>query len=154
MTIAPLADYPQFIPELAEAFFREWNAMDGRSLRDNENQLRANLQRDRLPISFVAVEQDDWIGTVSVDLSDFPGPAHLSPWLACLYVKEAHRRQGLGRKLVLHTLDFARAQRIPKLYLWNHAKESLYLPLGWINAGTFLNVGHSMTLMEFPLEQS
>ena len=151
MTIAPLADYSQFIPGLAEAFFREWNAMDGRSLWDNEEQLRRNLRRDRLPLSFVAVEQGDWIGTVSMDLSDFPGPAHLSPWLACLYVKEAHRRRGLGRALVLHAIDFARTKKIPRLYLWNHARESLYLQMGWIKTGTFMNLGHSMTLMEFPL---
>jgi predicted N-acetyltransferase YhbS len=151
MTIAPLADYPQFIPDLAQAFFQEWNAMDGRSLHDNEKQLRGNLQRDCLPISFVAVEESAWIGTVSMDLSDFPGPAPLSPWLACLYVKEPHRGRGLGRALVLHAVDFARAQKIPKLYLWNHAKESLYHRLGWIHAGTFLNLGHSMTLMELPL---
>src|SRR5688572_2594307 len=118
MHIRLLADLPEAIPTLAEWFHAEWHAFDGRSRSEIEAQLRDNLNRDSLPITFVAVDTTEVIGTVSLELSDLPPYDHLSPWLASLYVEPPRRRAGVGQALVSHAAEFARQRGLSTLYLW------------------------------------
>jgi len=63
---------PAAIPTLAEWFHAEWNGFDGRSITETEAQLRSCLNRDLLPITFVAFSDSNVIGTVSLDASELP----------------------------------------------------------------------------------
>ena len=100
MLIEPLADCAEAIPMLAQWFCEEW-AYEERPRGAVEAQLRGNLNRDRVPITWVRRAGGEVIGTVSLDLSDLPVPAYaqLSPWLASLYVVPSARtgcRTGAG----------------------------------------------------------
>ena len=131
MKIRPLADQPNAIPILAEWFHTEWCSYDGRSRGEIERQLRDNLNRDLLPITFIASEKEQVIGTVSLDESDLPSHDHLSPWLASLYVVPSHRRVGVACALVLHLVAFAQSRGISTIYLWTPGSTSFYERLGW-----------------------
>src|SRR5262249_2366167 len=102
MDISPLANFPDAIPELARWFYEEWHSFDGRSTEMIVAQLTENLNRDCIPITFVARRNSELLGSVSLDLSDFPAFDHLSPWLASLYVKPKARKAGIGGALVRH----------------------------------------------------
>lgn len=145
--IHPLADHPEDLPLLSAWFFSEWNTFDGRSRDQIETQLRQNLSRDSIPITFIARYGAQLIGTVSLDLSDLPGFDQLSPWLASLFVAPDFRGAGIGRALILHLLGFARAKRIPTLYLWTPGSTRLYERCGWRAFETTTYGGQPVTLM-------
>lgn len=149
MLIEPLADCAEAIPMLAQWFCAEW-PYEGRSRGAVETQLRENLNRDRLPITWVHRAGVQVIGTVSLDLSDLPLPAYeqLSPWLASLYVVPSARGRGVGRALVNHLLDFARRSSISTVYLWTPGSTGLYEKCGWKIFDTATYAGRAITLMQ------
>src|SRR4029453_161226 len=96
MEISPLANFPDAIPALARSFYDEWHSFDSRSTAMVEAQLTENLNRDCIPITFIAHRNSELLGSVSLDLSDFPAFDYLSPWLASLYVRPKARKAGIG----------------------------------------------------------
>ncbi len=152
MLIGPLASYAEAIPTLAQWFCDEW-PYEGRSRDEAEAQLRENLNRDRLPITWVCRSGEQVIGTISLDLSDLPLPAyaHLSPWLASLYVVPSARGQGVGLALVNHLLGFARRCSISVAYLWTPGSTKLYEKCRWKVLGTASYAGHPITPMQIAL---
>jgi len=147
MQIRALADLPEAIPTLAEWFCAEWQAFDGRSRGQIEAQLRDNLHRDSLPITFVAMDGSEVIGTVSLDLADLPPYDHLSPWLASLYVMPPRRREGVGRALVNHLADYARERGLSPLYLWTPGSTRMYAECGWEAFESATYAGRPITIM-------
>ena len=149
MLIEPLADCAEAIPMLAQWFCAEW-PYEGRSRGAVETQLRENLNRDRVPITWVRRAGMQVIGTVSLDLSDLPVPAYrqLSPWLASLYVVPSARGRGVGRALVNHLVDFARGSSISMVYLWTPGSTGLYEKCGWKVFDTTTYAGRAITLMK------
>jgi GNAT superfamily N-acetyltransferase len=149
MLIEPLADCAEAVPMLAQWFCDEW-PYEERSPGTVEAQLRENLNRDRLPITWIYRSGADVIGTVSLDLSDLPLPAysHLSPWLASLYVIPSARGRGVGLALVNYLLGFARRASISTAYLWTPGSTKLYEKCGWKIFDTSSYAGHPITLMQ------
>jgi GNAT superfamily N-acetyltransferase len=152
MEIRLLADVPAAIPALAEWFHAEWHYYDGRSIAETEAQLRDCLNRDSLPITFLALCDSEVIGTVSLDTSDLPNYDHLSPWLASFYVLPSRRREGVGRALVEHLVAFARVRGISPIYLWTPGSTRLYEECGWQILCCDAYSGRSITLMRLALE--
>jgi len=147
MTIRPLADVPERIPILARWFHAEWHDFDGRALPAIESQLCENLNRDRIPITFIALSGSELVGTVSLDLADLPPFNNLSPWLASLYVLPSARRAGIGTALVQHARQFAFARLISQLYLWTPGSTRLYEECGWTILQRSNHNSHPITLM-------
>jgi len=147
MVIQPLADIPEAIPVLAQWFHREWYCFDGRSQQTIEVQLTENFERNRIPITFLAMNADQIIGTVSIDKSDLPRFDHLSPWLASLYVIPEARAAGVGTALICHAQRFAASHRIDRLYLWTPGPIFLYERCGWTVCGHTHYNSHPIILM-------
>jgi N-acetylglutamate synthase and related acetyltransferases len=152
MQIRLLGDVPSAVPLLAEWFYAEWHDFDGRSRSEIEVLLRDNLSRDALPVTFVALDNAEVIGTVSLDTSDLPPYDHLSPWLASLYVVPSRRREGIGRALVEHLVAFALKRGISPLYLWTPGSTHLYEEWGWQILCCDVYSGRPITLMWRALE--
>lgn len=145
--ILPLADRPDAIPQLARWFHHEWGAVDGRPPIEIERQLCGNLGRGGVPMTWLAVEGETVIGTVSLDLHDLPGYDHLSPWLACLYVVESHRGRGIARQLVTKVMSEAQRIGLPAVYLWTWNLEAYYQSLGWKTQAMVPVAGQFASLM-------
>ena len=133
---------------LAQWICNEW-PYEGRSRAETEAQLRENLNRDRLPITWVCRSGKELLGTVSLDLADLPLPVyeHLSPWLAALYVVPSARGRGIGGALVNHLLAFAQRGSIPTIYLWTPGSTTMYQKCGWKILEATALAGHSITVM-------
>jgi predicted N-acetyltransferase YhbS len=131
LSICPLADHPEAIPLLARWFQSEWSALDGRSFAAIEAQLAQNLNRDSIPITFVALRHGKVCGTISIDLSDLPSHDHLSPWLASFYVPRTMRQQGIGTALIQHVHEFVTARGLRQVYLWTFGSTDRYERCGW-----------------------
>jgi GNAT superfamily N-acetyltransferase len=147
-----LADVPAAIPALAEWFHAEWHHYDGRSIAEIEAQLHDCLNRESLPITFLALSDSEVIGTVTLDTSDLPHYDHLSPWLASLYVLPLHRREAVGRTLVEHLVAFALERGISPIYLWTPGSTRLYEECGWQFLCCDVYSGRPITLMQLVLE--
>jgi len=152
MEIRLLADVPAAIPVLAEWFHAEWHPYDGRSIAEIEVQLRDCLYRESLPITFLALDGTEVIGTVTLDTSDLPPYDHLSPWLASLYVVPSRRREGVGRALVEHLVAFALERGFSPIYLWTPGSTRLYEECGWKILCGDVYSGRPITLMRLALE--
>ena len=101
MKIAYLKNHPVIALRLAELCGGEWQQLYTGwnrevALREFESQ-RAD---GALPLSLVAIEQDELLGMVSIIFDDLPGYEHLNPWLASLFVLPGHRGKETGSHLV------------------------------------------------------
>jgi GNAT superfamily N-acetyltransferase len=143
-----LEDVPAAIPVLAEWFHAEWNRFDGRSVAEITAQLQHCLNRESLPITFVALSDSQVIGTVTLDTSDLPHFDHLTPWLASLYVLPSRRGEGIGRALVEHVVSHAQRQSISPIYLWTPGSTHLYEKCGWQFFCCDIYSGQPITLMQ------
>ena len=152
MLIEPLANCPEIIPTLAQWICDEW-PYEERTRGAAETQLQGNLNRDRLPMTWVCRSGEQVIGTVSLDLSDLPLPAytHLSPWLASLYVVPSARGRGAGGALMKQVLDFSRRGSISTVYLWTPGSTAMYEKRDWKILGTDTYASHSITVMQIVL---
>lgn len=105
---------------------------------------------DKLPMTYVAIENSECIGTVSLFVNDLSTRMDLSPWLAPLVVRHDHRNRGIGEKLVNHALKEARSLGYKKLYLKTENKRGFYHKRGWKYIGQGVDkVGQETELYEY-----
>lgn len=151
MEIHFLDEHPDCIPQLAAWCHEEWKDFYGeQTVADVERYFTANMVRDRIPLSYVAVEEGRPCGTFTLDVEDVDLHRYkdLSPWLVCVYVDKKHRGRGLGRRLIHHALDEALRLKVISLYLWTENLESLYTRLGWRMLERTRLHGHDITVMQ------
>lgn len=150
MEIHFLAEHLRFIPQLAAWCHAEWKDFyGGKTVEDVGEYFAANTSRDRIPISYVAVEKGQLCGTVTLDVEDLdlPGYEEVSPWLVCLYVEPAHRGRSLGRRLIQHAIEEAERLKLASLHLWTENLEAMYGQLGWQILQRTRFHGHDITVM-------
>ncbi len=132
LQIVPLADRPEAIPLVAGWMAEAFSLPEPHPPEYFARMLRGNLQRDRLPLTYLALHAGECVGTASLDLTDLPSHDHrCSPWLASVYVPAAARGQGIAWALIRQILDFARGKNLPRVYLWTVQSVAYYEKRGW-----------------------
>jgi predicted N-acetyltransferase YhbS len=132
LRIEYLADYPDLIPTLARWMHAEWGYLYPEHTLEIRQQLVAErANKDRIPLTLVAIDGDEPVGTVGLKVNDMDTRPELTPWLALLYVVESRRREGIGAKLVGAIENEAAKLGVKKLYLYTPKSESFYAELGW-----------------------
>ncbi|MEA9710610.1 GNAT family N-acetyltransferase [Xanthomonas campestris] len=133
MRIACVADMPDLLPVIAQAHLQAFGAL----LPDwNFDQALDELRRhDRdgvIPTTWVALDDTQWLGSVSLLENDDARIRQWSPWLASLYVQPQARGQGIGEALVTHCVQAAAHLGVAALYLYcQPAMVPYYQRLGW-----------------------
>jgi N-acetylglutamate synthase-like GNAT family acetyltransferase len=132
MTIDYLADHPHFVPTLARWQHEEWGYIrPGDSVEARTTRIDAGCERDRIPLTVVAIEDGEVRGSASLIHSDMDTRPELSPWLASVFVAPQFRRRGIGAQLVRRIMSEAGKLEVPLLYLYTVHSEKLYAALGW-----------------------
>lgn len=112
-----------------EAFgtlLRDWT-VDGA-----EQELRTHTGHRCIPTTLIAMEGEQWLGTVSLLQNDDERIRQYSPWLASLVVRASARGRGIGRALVARCVEEADALGVRTLYLYcEPALLPFYRGLGW-----------------------
>ncbi len=117
---------------MAAWVFQEWGRdFAASSLEKVEAQFRTHLNRDRVPLTLVALLDHQPVGTASLFVKDMATRPDLSPWLAAVYVPLEHRSQGIATRLVQATEALSRQIGIARLYLFTHAQEVFYAHRAW-----------------------
>jgi GNAT superfamily N-acetyltransferase len=155
ITVAPLSNYPEAVPTVAEWHFREWgNTEPGSSLEGWTAGMARQADADEPPGTLIAVAGRTPVGVVCLVEQDMPGygpAAGLTPWLKGLYVAASARRQGVGGLLVRRCEAWAASLGHPALYLYTErgsGAQAIYQGLGWqvIHAGRYDDI--AVTVMQ------
>jgi GNAT superfamily N-acetyltransferase len=134
ISIDYLANCPEFIDELAQLSWKEWQEIyeqRNQTLEDSLKNYQERMNTDRLPLTLVAVNGDELVGMVSLKYHDMDTRPDLDPWLGGLLVLPEWRNHGVGTMLMHRATEEARRLKVPRLYLWTHSAERLYRRLGW-----------------------
>lgn len=127
-----LADFPECISALAPPLLEHWSYVFPEDTLDTRvAKLRRHLNRDALPIAWVAHEGGQTVGTAALRVHDLEGREDLSPWLGGVFVLPAFRRQGIGSALCAAVEQHARRTGVGTLYLFTIDQQALYADLGW-----------------------
>ena len=113
-----------------------WGVRDGIIPAEVRCTLAHSLNRgDRLPQTFVAVEDGQALGMYQLSMiDDLYCRPDLYPWLIDVYVAEPFRGRGVGRALLATVPENARNAGLTELYLYTtHA--GLYEKFGWTYVG-------------------
>ena len=134
--ISYLIDYPEYIPELAQWLFEHWGSVLGEETPEARiKKLKGHMNRDRLPIGWVAHANGQLLGTAALRMHDLEGREDLTPWLGGVFVGSQFRCQGIGAALCAAVENEARARAISTLYLFTLDKQAWYSRLGWAVIG-------------------
>ncbi|OFX03733.1 MAG: hypothetical protein A3D94_00075 [Alphaproteobacteria bacterium RIFCSPHIGHO2_12_FULL_66_14] len=132
MRIAPLVERPDLAAQVAAWGFAEWGHLNpGQTLAQRVIRIQGKMNVDRVPVAFVALDEDDGIvGTASLIFDDLEGDPR-NPWLASVYVPPEQRKKGIASALVRAVEDTARRLGYSRLYLFTSTAPDLYAGLGW-----------------------
>ena len=132
MSIDYLADHPEFVRTLAEWQHGEWGHLrPGESVEARMARLGKFTKRDRIPLTVVAHENGELLGSASLIPHDMETRMELTPWLAGVFVAPEYRRRGIAGQLVRRIVSEAAKLEVRILYLYTVHSEKLYASLGW-----------------------
>lgn len=118
LRIELLADHPQAIPILREWFEREWAPYYGPDGPGDANKdLQDSCNRDRLPVTLVALSNGEICGTTALKTESISTHKHLTPWLAALLVRTEFRRRGIAERLIAAIEEKARQLGFHHIYV-------------------------------------
>ena len=134
--ISYLIEHPEYIPQLAQWLFEHWGSILGEETSEARIQkLKAHMNRDKLPIAWVAHANGQLLGTTALRVHDLEGREDLTPWLGGVFVGSPFRRQGIGEALCAAVEEAARLRGIETLYLFTLDRQPWYSRLGWTILG-------------------
>lgn len=110
--VALSADSP-LLEQGTDYFWKEWGS---RSNRNFYLDCIRNSGVD-IPAFFLCLSGNEIFGSVALLRNDLVSRQDLHPWLACLYVEERYRRQGIAALLMDHAISYIRNRGYPAVYL-------------------------------------
>jgi GNAT superfamily N-acetyltransferase len=133
--IASIADHPALVELIARWHWEEWGHADpDGSLAAWTESLRCRARRDGIPTTFVALDADRLLGSVTLVEHDMAGHASygdLGPWVAGTFVRPDARGRGVGAGLMRHAASEAARWGISRLHLYTESARGFYERLGW-----------------------
>ena len=111
--------------------------------------MKQRLNKNKIPLTFVALKKDKPVGTASIYKYDMTTHKHLSPWLAAVFVPSEHRREGIGSQLVKRVLKKADNMEFQTLYLYTPDMMNFYRQLGWKVKEITDYKNQEVTIMEY-----
>lgn len=149
-----LKNHPDVIPDLAKI----WHELLGQrwvpdvKLEDAEQKFRAHLNEEKLPLAFVALENDKPIGMCALRENDGIRE-ELKPWLGSLIVDKRYQNQGIGKQLIDVVKTYAKDMGFGELYLltFDPTLPQYYQRHGWQNIGVDILKSHPVTVMSIAL---
>lgn len=136
VSIEFLADHPQFERQVTDW---QWQAFGSHNSREFfASIVKSSMKKQGLPLTFVALRDGEILGTVGLWRCDLISRQDLTPWLAALYIDEAHRDAGLGQRLQQFVLEYSRQAGFGDLYLYA-TFSGYYERQGWEYIGDALD---------------
>lgn len=154
LDIKKLIDCQEHIPVLAKLWYEEISRhwIPHSSVEKATQNLIEHSNTDRLPITYVALQNNQAIGMASLRDNDGIRP-DLTPWLGSVIVDPKHRNAKVGEALINTVKDQAKLAGHKILYLLtlDPTIPSWYLRLGWEVIAHDQLFGHPVKIMRIAL---
>ncbi len=132
MNIVNLSEKPDIVDILAACHYREWcDLYPGETQEGFKNDLLTSLSPEAVPTTFIAIDNNALLDSISILHKDMDTDEPWTPWLGNLYVHPDYRQQGIGKQLINHLLVYCAAHGVDQLYLFTPASRTYYERLGW-----------------------
>jgi predicted N-acetyltransferase YhbS len=146
--IAPLAEHPHHIDELALLLHTEWgelsNWSDPAMLKEL---LGGRLRTGTAPLTFVALDEDRLVGSVSIKKHELPSHPDKEYWIGDVIVAADCRGHGIGTLMMRAIVTHASQIGIRMLHLYTPDQEHYYRKLGWQTIGYDQANGERVVIM-------
>jgi putative hydrolase of the HAD superfamily len=127
-----LADCSEWTHLLATWFYEEWgHRRPGNTVDQVERRVAKRMNRNALPITWVALKGAEPVGSASLILREMETHPRYLHWLAGVYVDQSFRGRGLGSRIVQLAAVEAQWLGIRELYIYTRSHELFYSRLGW-----------------------
>jgi GNAT superfamily N-acetyltransferase len=154
MLLASIADHMHLVPTIAKWHWDEWGDADpDGSLHSWKQGLAQHANQDRIPTTYVALQEGQPLGSVTLVEHDMSIHLDLTPWLAGVYVTPEHRGRGVGTALVSHAMREAAKMGVCRLYLYTESARDFYRKLGWEEIDTDFYEGKPVSIMAIDLRK-
>lgn len=131
MEIKYINDEPLFIETVSTWVFNEFvNGIRTGISFEMILSMFKNMNRSSIPLSLIAVENKNCLGTISLVDND-QMPRNYTPWLSALYVESNQRNKGIGKALIKKAEIAARLMGVKRLYLRTKDASAYYSQLGY-----------------------
>jgi predicted N-acetyltransferase YhbS len=148
-----IAEYPQAISLLAQWFQNEWSLINETATIDSRQEdLKSRISQKSLPLTMLAIDHQEILGTYSLDLADLPIRPLWSPWLASVFVNPLHRKKGIGTLLVQKGLEHSQFLGIKTLYLFTTNRANWYASMGFQVIEKLIYCNERITVMRHKME--
>ncbi len=147
MEIQPLTADPDIVRMVAEWHQAQWGHLSRRTAKDRMTEFEEHFDRSTIPLTLLAWEGSQPIGSASLLVADMDARPNLTPWLGSVLVLPEHRGKGVGSALVKAIEGEALRLGEQTLYLFTPDRESLYQQMGWETTEVLIYHGEEETLM-------
>lgn len=131
-SISDLRDRPEFAADVADRIWNAWWRAEGHELAFIAGLVEENFASTGLPQALVAHDGDAFLGTAHLIDNDLESWPQYAPWVAAVWVEEAHRKSGIGQALVLAAAEVGFAMEFDTVYLCaKPAVSAFYEQMGW-----------------------
>ncbi|KAA3502991.1 GNAT family N-acetyltransferase [Rhizobium rhizogenes] len=148
LSVISTADRPDLVPITGrwrwEAFFRDEMGLEEMLRLEEAYASNGEL----MPTVLVLIHGDDPVGMIALCLDDLEGRPDLNPWLAGVYVDQAHRGNGYALRLIEELEALAQREGLTQLSLYTGNAVGLYQKAGWSQIETFERKGREYAIMQ------
>lgn len=129
LKICYLSDYKENINTIIDWLWSEFGNETNRNYY--ENIIMHSLKKNSLPLTFIALLDDELIGTIGLWKTASISRQDLSPWIAALYVKKEFRNQYVSKKLENFVLNYCKNVGFSKIFI-HTTNYNYYEKKNWI----------------------
>lgn len=130
--ITTLAENKHYYKDVSQMIYQEFvlGTSSKMTLKDVEHFFK-NTNIDVFPITFIAIIENECVGTVSVFENDFKKRPQYFPWLASLYVRPKYRDKKIGQHLITYLLNHLKTLNYSEVYLKTENASEYYKKRNW-----------------------
>ncbi|WP_028589297.1 GNAT family N-acetyltransferase [Paenibacillus massiliensis] len=134
IAIVNVRDHAELLEQAVQYFWTHWGAESNFNFYQ-DCIIQSCSTDSEVPRFYLAMEDEQIIGSYALLRSDLNSRQDLSPWMACLHVEPSHRGRGIGDLLQNHAVKEAREMGYSRLFLCTDL-EGYYERTGWSHTGT------------------
>ena len=116
LIIEHLADHKEHVDTVINWIWKEFGNENNYAFF--ESIIKNSLRKNQLPLTFIALCDNELVGTVGLWRSDLMSRQDLYPWLSALYVKENYRGRKIGQELQQFLVNYCRKAGFKELFLY------------------------------------
>jgi len=150
MEIKSLAVVPEYFDNVFDALYSEWGDNNPNYWKE---WIKTSMNEVTIPITFVVLNNKDYVGTFSLWNCDNLARQDLSPWVGGIVVDKKYRGQGIGLYIQHQIKKILFSMKIKKAYLFTELN-NFYEKTGWTwTDDSFDEKDHKVKLYELEIKE-